>query len=644
MQDTLIKPKSESKLKSKLVTHNPIINAVFTLLVPTAFFFTMEWIHRGTLGDGFVTDYLIPKRTAFFLGWLVLFLLYVAISQISGCHWLATFIVGAISNAFGTVTFFMLQKRGEPFLPWTFSQIEDYFGVADKVSLQIQPPMIWTIFIFAALFVVSLFIRLPYPKGYKLVWRASFAMVSLAAGFGLIWGVFMVPSVTYSCGIISDMWMQDRYYKTNGIITGFFTNLVALKIDSPADYSAENVQKIYDQTEENAKTQKPLFEDSYGAGSPDPEQQPNIIYVMNESFWDVSRLEGITFDREITPNLTALKNEAAYGYVFTPSFGGGTCDVEFEALTGFSVSHLPTGSKPFQQYVTHDTASLPQYLRSEGYDTLAIHGYYRKFWSRVTAYPYLGFDNFIAAEDFVNPDRRRGFISDEAMTDRIISEYENSDQSKPLFIHAVTMQNHTTYDEDHYAADEIVQVLDSPNLSSETISQLKDFATGISEADAALGKLVDYFRTVDEPTIIVFWGDHFNPIGKGNELFENTGYIAKGDTGSPALRQTDLMMWSNYDSTSIDLGTVGAYELTPVMMDLYGIEKPTWFEFLAQEFNVMRARTYGFTVEPDNTINKDDLSEIQQKWYDDHWMLQYDMLLGKQYGDTITPAESAKTK
>ena len=30
-----------------------------------------------------------------------------------------------------------------------------------------------------------------------------------------------------------------------------------------------------------------------------------------------------------------------------PSFGGGTCDVEFEALTGFSLEHLPAGSKPF---------------------------------------------------------------------------------------------------------------------------------------------------------------------------------------------------------------------------------------------------------------------------------------------------------
>lgn len=60
-------------------------------------------------------------------------------------------------------------------------------------------------------------------------------------------------------------------------------------------------------------------------------------------------------------------------------------------------------------------------------------GYYRKFWSRNTAYPYLGFNEFIAAEDFVNPHTRRGFISDAAMTQRIIEEYEAQGRRRTAF-------------------------------------------------------------------------------------------------------------------------------------------------------------------------------------------------------------------
>ena len=101
--------------------------------------------------------------------------------------------------------------------------------------------------------------------------------------------------------------------------------------------------------------------------------------------------------------------------------------------------------------------------------------------------------------------------------------------------------------------------------SDNTVSQLQDFATGVYEADQALGELVDYFSDVDEPTIIVFWGDHYNPLGTGYEVFEKTGYIDQGDTTSPNLRQTDLLIWSNYYKEPIDLGTVAAYETSPEM-------------------------------------------------------------------------------
>ena len=614
------------------------LSAVWSVLVPTVFFVTMAWIHRGTLGGDFWSARVQPHPWGFIFEWLFLVLLYVFISQLSGLHWLATLLTGIISNVPGTVTYFKLEMRGEPFLPWDITQVGDFAGVAGKVELDIQPTMLWTLAIFLVLLAASCFLRMPYRKETRWRWRIGSAAVSGFLWCLLVFGVYLNASMCEFFGIYSDMWMQDRYYKNYGVITGFMTNLQVLDIEAPENYSEKSVVELAARVEETAETAKPLYKESYAATADAPEQRPNIIFVMNESFWDASRLEGISYDRELTPNLTALKNEAAYGYCYTPSFGGGTCDVEFEALTGFSVEHLPAGSKPYQQHVTHDMFSLPQYLRAQGYDTLAVHGYYRKFWSRNTAYPYLGFNEFIAAEDFVNPHTRRGFISDAAMTQRIIEEYEARDGGAPLFIHAVTMQNHTTYDASRYAADELVKITEHPGLSTQTLSQLQDFATGVYEADAALGALVDYFRNVDEPTIIVFWGDHFNPVGKGYELFEKTGYIEKGDTGSPDLHRTDLLIWSNYGGASIDLGTIAAYDISPVMMDLYGLEKPLLFEYLTDSLSVMRARTRGVTVETDGSFSEE-MTEVQRQCYDGHWLLQYDLMFGKPYLEDYTPQE-----
>ena len=159
-------------------------------------------------------------------------------------------------------------------------------------------------------------------------------------------------------------------------------------------------------------------------------------------------------------------------------------------------------------------------------------------------------------------------------------------------------------------------------------------------ADAALGELVAYFEQVEEPTIIVFWGDHFNPVGKGYELYEKTGYIEQGDTTSPKLRQTDLLIWSNYDDTEIDFGTISSYNISPVMMELYGLDKPLWFEYLLQQMEILPGFTHGIAVNPDGSFSKE-LTEEQRASFDERWILQYDLMFGDAWlGDYVL--ESAK--
>ena len=606
------------------------LNLLWCLAVPTVFFATMEWCHRGTLGGDFWSDRFWAHGASYALTWLFLVGTYLCITWLTGRHWPGTLLLGTVLNLAGAVSWFKLEMRGEPLLPWDFLQIGDFMGVAGNVQLRVQPPMIWTACITAVLVVLSVFLRLPAPARRWQI-RLPVAAVGAVIG-GAVLAVYMNEAACQACGIYSDMWMQDRYYKNYGVVTGFITNLRVMDIEAPENYSQESVEALAAETEEKAENAQPLFESSYAAVTPAEEQEkaPNIIYLMNESFWDVSRLEGVVFDRELTPNLTRLKQQAAYGRCYSPSFGGGTCDVEFEALTGFSLEHLPAGSKPYQQYVTRDMFSLAQVLKEDGYQTLAIHGYYGRMWSRNTAYPRLGIDDFVSLENFINPDKRRGFVSDHAMTQRIIQEYEDREEDGPVFIHAVTMQNHTTYGPNRYPADEQVKVLEHPGFTQDTIDQLQDFATGIYEADAALGALVDYFSTVDEPTIIVFWGDHYNPLGTGYEVFEKTGYIAPGDTGSPELHKTDLLVWSNYYGGAVDLGTVAAYEISPVMMDLYGLDKPLLFQYLTEQLTVMRARTRGITINSDGTASEE-MTEQQQTYYDNHWLLQYDQMFGEDY-------------
>ena len=620
------------------------LGIVFFLLVPLAALLTSEWIQRGSLESFFPS--LASHTYSYLLAWVFLAAIYAAVTCLSGCHWLGVLVLGVLTALPAAVTYFKLEMRGEPFFPWDLFQLSEASGVVGKANLEIQPPMVYTILLFLLLLVVAArFLRQPRRRQDPRRWQRRMACggVSLLVSFGMVWGVYLQPAVTQWFGIIPDMWMQDRYYRNYGLISSFMSNLQALDVSAPEDYSQEAVEQLKGELLQNPSPE-PFYPDSYAAKGDGRVTQPNIIFVMNESFWDVTELEGITYDQPVTPNLQRLKGEAAVGKAYSPSFGGGTCDVEFEALTGYSMEFLPSGSKPYQQHVTHDMLATPSFLKSQGYDTLAVHGYYRKYWSRDTAYPHLGIDKFIAAEDFENPEKKRsyywggGLITDGEMARRIIQEYENRDPSKPLFLHAVTMQNHTSYNEKNYPEEELVEITSAPEgLSKETLSQLRDFATGIREADAMLGTLVDYFSQVEEPTILVFWGDHYNPVGKGYELYEKTGYIDPGDTASPMLHGTPLVVWSNYYQEPVDLGTVAAYEISPVVMDLYGLERPPLYSYLIQQLDAYRARTRGVTVQPDGSFS-DSLTEEQQAWFDNHWLLQYDGMFGEDYLNT--PGES----
>ena len=623
-----------------------IARGIFPPAASLIFLVLTEWVARGELTAQTWAEYIRPHLNSYLLAWLFLTLIWAVIDTVTRLAPAAAFLTGCAGLVPATVNFYTLQLRGEPFLPWDLTQIEEAAGVAAAAGLKVQTSMICSGAVLLALTAAAFLLYRRRPRWNLPVRLASIA-ASAAALLALVFGVYLQPPVTQWLGIYSDAWMQDRYYRWYGVITGFMTNLTNLEIIPPEDYSEEAVNALLDEIEtaQSIKT-GPNFPDSYGAvTAPDAvEKTPAIIYVMDESYWDVSELEeyGITFDTDVSPNLHALQQTSAYGRVYSPSFGGGTCDVEFEALTGYSIGFLPSGCKPYQQHVTHPMFALPSYLKSQGYQTAAIHCYYAKYWSRNTAYPNLGFDDFISLEDMHGVDRARsyywpgGLVTDASMGEQIIREYENlkATSDQPVFLHAVTMQNHTNYNAANYPEEERVHVVSAPaGLKQSTIGALEDFATGIRDADALLGQLVGYFSQVEEPVILVFWGDHYNPIDSGYDVYTRTGY-ASASSSDPALRQTTLLMWSNYSTASVDLGTIAAYEISPVMMDLFGLEQPLYFQYLNRQLRYgYRSCTGGRTISWDGSIS-DTLAARQELWRQNHWLLQYDLMFGD--GCTLT--------
>ena len=90
--------------------------------------------------------------------------------------------------------------------------------------------------------------------------------------------------------------------------------------------------------------------------------------------------------------------------------------------------------------------ALPSYLKPKG---IRRRGplLWARYWSRDTAYPNLGLDDFISLEKMhgVQKVRRHywttGLVTDDSMADQIIGQYETmkARSDAPVFLHAVTM-------------------------------------------------------------------------------------------------------------------------------------------------------------------------------------------------------------
>ena len=101
----------------------------------------------------------------------------------------------------------------------------------------------------------------------------------------------------------------------------------------------------------------------------------------------------------------------------------------------------------------------------------------------------MGFDKFLAQDDFEDPDMPRYYISDMDLTKKIISEYEAAKDDGPFFAFCVSMQNHASYWGGDYGGNTVTLADgDYSQISDDVLGSIRSYATGAKMADEAAGK------------------------------------------------------------------------------------------------------------------------------------------------------------
>ncbi len=559
----------------------------------------------------------------FLLGMFLLFTLYLWITALIGSRWVSTLILLIITVAMGLTTQQKMALRGEPLYPSDFTMITELPFLLKMVDRKL---IIAVIIFLMSLVSLSIYLlikkkrsstQLTNPKQKKLNWLVrggTFIITSsilfYSIGFNQPGNVLKSAYNRYAYWI---PYSQQMNYYNNGFIGGFLYNLGIDAMKKPVNYSkkqvADIVQKYKEKAAEINETRSTAINDV------------NIVYVMNESFSDPLALEGITVSEDPIPKIRTLKETALSGTVLSQGYGGGTANIEFEALTGLSMEPMSASlTTPYTQLVSrmNELPSAISYLKQQGYATTAIHPYNTTMYKRNEVYQKLGFTTFLNETnmEFSAKKERNPYVSDESAYQEILKQMEMTNE--PDFVHMVTMQNHMVYSGKY----------PSTAFSAQGTGNTQEAANYLQDLAYSDEALADFLTTIDkfpEKTIVVFWGDHL-PSFYSETIAETNGSLK--------MHQTPLLIYPNFTENSDAVGTISPIYFMNHILDITNAQVTPYYALLMELEEALPAFEKGVYIERDSTevsVKREDLSEETQELLKVYDTIQYDVTVGENY-------------
>nr|WP_236023580.1 LTA synthase family protein [Bifidobacterium miconis] len=390
----------------------------------------------------------------------------------------------------------------------------------------------------AAVLCASLLVAFSADLGTSGSWANSFA-----AGFG----------------DRAKLWDSIADAQSNGVAVGFLRLTRPKVMDEPAGYSEATMRELAQRYAKQATT----INATRGANLADG----TVVMILSESFSDPTRVPGVALNDDPMPYIRALKKTTTSGLMLSSGYGGGTANLEFQALTGLSMTNFDASlSSPYQQLVPQMSwaPSFNQIWNAGGAGSEAVHPYNPALYSRSTNYRKFGFGAFYSQDDPLIADHakridRSHYISDETSYDSVLKliegkagasgaddatavktsakkASETSSGNGGRFIQLVTMQNHMGYD-DWYDHNQFkASSTNGTPLAADERMHIATYAKGMNYTDQYTKAFLDKLDALGKPVTVIFYGDHLPSIYK---------HASADDRNSIPLHETDYFIWSN---------------------------------------------------------------------------------------------------
>lgn len=501
-------------------------------------------------------------------GVLIALSLYLLVYAAIGRVWIAGTAGSAVFLVWALGSYYTLFFRGLPLMPNDLMSIGTAANVLGNYTLELTDSVLAILALFLCQPQIFLSLRHPRPRRR---WQTALAvrLGCVAASALWLWLFCLGPCVPYPFHLYEWSWQENCY--NQGYLQTVLMRLEKLFIKPPAGYSEKQVDRL-------AQEMQPDLS-AWG------DVQPNVILIVNESWFDWSQPTDFETNRPATPFIDSLDN-CVRGFAVNP--GLSTSGAEYEILTSNCTALMPSLT-PFTQMNLSGTNSLIKHLDQLGYSSVSFHPASYANYNRKSVYANLGFETswfwnweeenplYAQLEDamFVH-----NGLSDKSCFDYVIELYEERDKSRPAFLYNLTYQNHGGYEQATFNggswevdAEHRVRVTDG---FDEVRGQAEEYLSCLSYTDDAFAGLIDYFSQQEEPVVVCMVGDH-SPHFTGDVETEYTGLEYQMRS-----RGTPFVIWANYPLDEQNVGYIGMSQLAPLLLETAGIPLSPFYQSLAE--------------------------------------------------------------
>lgn len=504
--------------------------------------------------------------------------------------------------------YFVWSFRGSPIIATDIASIATAANVADSYEYVLNMDTVMAI-VFTAAFIISALALKSY-KGLKWKPRLAFAggmVVVILSCYTL----FFQTDFLKSKNLRIRLWNPVMDWSYNGSALSFMMTWTYARVEKPAGYSLDAVKALTEKYPSDEVSKQ--------------EDLPNVICIMNEAFSDLEVNGEIPMSGDPMPFIRGLTEDTVKGMVHVSVRGGNTANSEFEFLTGNTMAFFTYRSVAYTTYVKEVLPSLTHSLKAQGYAyNKAVHPYMASGWKRPMVYPLLGFDGFLSETDFENPEYVRNFISDKTDFEKIISDYEatRKETDSPFYMFNVTMQNHGGYKGNRGFVEPEITVTDE---SMESKAEADQYLTLIKYTDDAFKDLLDYFKKVDEKTIIVMFGDHQPSISDSfyRAIYGGKKLSTLSTEQNEQMYQTPFVIWANYDIEEKQDMDISANYLSSYMLDIMGANLTGYNKFLLDMYQKVPVITGEAYIGDDGKVRTLRQKSEYNEAIDEYRILQY---------------------